>query len=342
VGDYTTLLAEECVRRGHDVVRLALNDQSIAEPVRAPGLLRLPSGQSWPQRVEEGRRWLEGFNPDAVSLQFVSYGYHPRGFAGPIANYLCTLLEGWPLQIFMHELWIGAEMGASWKHRMIGLVQRRGILALLRRLQPRLVHTSNETYVQLLARTGIRAGRLPLFGSLPPPSSVFARNEAALTFALFGTLHPVWPPEPLFGRLLALQRPVSLVHAGHIGAGEDLWNRLSMQYGKHFELRRVGPASPQAVSDLFASADYGIATTPWALIGKSASVAAMLEAGLPVIVNRDDVRYAGVEESAADSPLLIRMEEDLAAQLNRARRLPPGSRLAEIADRFLEAWEETR
>ena len=39
VGDYTTLLAEECERRGLAIARLALNDSRISEAVVSPGLL---------------------------------------------------------------------------------------------------------------------------------------------------------------------------------------------------------------------------------------------------------------------------------------------------------------
>ena len=42
VGDYTSLLAEECERRGHAVARLALNDPRTAKEIDSPGLLRLP------------------------------------------------------------------------------------------------------------------------------------------------------------------------------------------------------------------------------------------------------------------------------------------------------------
>lgn len=341
VGDYTTLLAEECARHGHRVVRLALNDQSLAEPVETIDLLRLPVAMPWTTRVAKARRWLEAFEPDFISLQFVGYGYHPRGLPGPVAAHLLELLRGWPLQIFLHELWIGVEGGASWKHRAVGWLQKRGLLKLLAALKPQLVQTSNETYAQLLARQGVRAERLPLFGCLPLPSREYGGRRDELLLVFFGTLHPVWPAEPLFTRLRTLSRPITLVHVGHIGAGAELWDRLAEQY-PDFTFRRLGMADPAAVADLFATADYGVATTPWVLIGKSGSVAAMLEAGLPVIVNRDDVRYPGISEPSADSPLLLRMEVDLASQLDRARRQSPCLRLPEVARQFITSCETAR
>ena len=105
------------------------------------------------------------------------------------------------------------------------------------------------------------------------------------------------------------------------------------------EFHRLGRLAPQALADFFATADFGVATTPWSLIGKSASVAAMLDCGLPVVVNRDDVRYPGLPDDPADSPLLIKMSDDLPGQLRAARRQPPHLRRKAVVDQFLADWE---
>ena len=339
VGDYTTLLAEECERRGHAVARLALNDDRISGAIDSPGLLRLPQAQPWPVRLARARQWLESFAPDWVSLQFVNYGFHPRGFATATASRLRELLSGWPVQVFLHELWIGEEHGTPWKQRALGWLQRRGVVGLLRTLDARVVHTSNAAYVHRLARHGVTARRLPLFGSLPVPGATHAGKGDALTFVLFGTLHPVWPPEPLFSQLRALQRPIEIVHAGNIGAGESLWKQMVSTYGGTFRFRRLGRLSPSALADLFATADFGVATTPWAIIGKSASVAAMLDCGLPVIVNRDDIQFAGLGTLPAPDPLLLRMDPDLPRTLSAATRRAPRLSLPDVAAQFLRDWE---
>ena len=207
VGDYTTLLAAECERRGHAVTRMALNDPHALDVMEAAGLLRLPPALAWRERVQQARRWLEAFSPDWVSLQFVAFGFHPRGLAGHAARLLPALFSGWPAHILLHELWVGEEIGASWKHRALGWVQRRGVLELLRGLNARVIHTSNSTYVRLLARRGVVARRLPLFGSLPLPAVEPPVAGEVLMFAFFGTLHPIWSPEPFLGNLRALGQP---------------------------------------------------------------------------------------------------------------------------------------
>jgi hypothetical protein len=88
------------------------------------------------------------------------------------------------------------------------------------------------------------------------------------------------------------------------------------------------------VSAFFQSIDFGIALTPWKLIGKSASSAAMLEHGVPVIVSRDDVEY-GIVTEAPTNPLLYRLGTDLPDWLRIVRRQPARSRLPEMARCFL-------
>lgn len=337
VGDYTTLLAAECERAGHTSFRIALNDREAQAADHADRELRLSTALPWEIRAALARRLLTELAPDFVSVQFVGYGFHPRGLVGRVARHLRTALRGWPLHVFMHELWLGEQCGAPWKERAIGWLQRRGVLALLRSLDMRLVHTSNDSYAALLTHNGVPARRLPLFGPLPLPAPAPPRGEG-LTFAFFGTLHPVWPPEPLFAHLRALGDHVTLTHVGAIGAGAALWDSLAQRY-PHFTFRRLGEQPPQAIADFFAAADFGIATTPWAILGKSATVAAMLEAGLPVIVNRDETRFSGVPDSPSDDPQLIRMTADLPGQLRAARRRPPRLRLPEIASRFLAELE---
>ncbi len=340
VGDYTTLLAGECACQGHTVVRLALHERMLAQPIRESGLLRLPAGQGWPERVNEARRWLQEFSPDWVSLQFVSYGFESRGLAGRIAPHLRAILAGWPVHVFMHELWLGDETDASWKDRIIGWMQRGGILSMLRSLTVRRIHASNDAYVQLLRQRGLAAERLPLFGSLPLPDPTPGPPCDHLALIMFGTLHPVWPPEPLFTRLREVEQPLTISHVGHIGTGRQLWEKLAQEYRGSFTFHLLGAKSPQTIANLFATSHFGIATTPWVLIGKSASTAAMLDAGLPVIVNRDDVHYSTMPHTEAD-PLLLRMAEDLPGQLMAAHRQPPRLHLPSIAERFLAELTDT-
>jgi glycosyltransferase involved in cell wall biosynthesis len=339
VGDYTAALADECERLGHQTARLALCDP-FATTSRDPRLLRVGGVVNNPDQVALARGFLRDFAPDFVSLQFVCYGFHPRGLCWGAADLLRRIIGRVPVQVMFHELWIGAEKGASWKDRVVGAMQRACMMRLFSRLDIRHTSTSNPAYAALLGRYGMDAEVLPLFGSVPPPQRrVRKERGVSWRFLMFGTLHPVWPPEPLLAHLRALGVPVEIWHAGHVGSGADLWERMAREYAGAISFRKLGPQTPEQLAEFFADVDFGIATTPWEIIGKSASVAAMLEHGLPVIVNRDDVHCSGWREEGYDAQL-IKMDERLPERLLAARRRPFASCRAQTASRLLESLQK--
>jgi len=258
--------------------------------------------------------------------------------------------------VMFHEVWI--DGGSSMRGRLLSVAQRRAVRALAA-YPPALMHTSNGTYQHALARHGISAERLPLFGSIPLSAATAeswlssplagvgcdalssrGRRGNWWLFAFFGTLHPVWPPQPLLDQLnaaaAAAGKRVALIAAGRLGAGDEIWARMQAQFGARVPMLRLGEQPAQRISELFNSVDFGVATSPLALVGKSATVAAMLDHGLPVVVNRDDCAWpapaSGDEREAA---LVIRMGSDLAARLRSAARLPACPRLPKVARQWL-------
>jgi hypothetical protein len=115
-----------------------------------------------------------------------------------------------------------------------------------------------------------------------------------------------------------------------------VWTEMSAAYGSRVPMLRVGEQPAPRISELLNTVDFGIATTPLALVGKSATVAAMLDHGLPVVVNRDDCRWpAPTTTDAREAALVIRMGNDLATRLRDARRLPAAWSLAGVASQWL-------
>ncbi len=342
MGDYTRSLAQECIRQGHKCCLVALNDRYVLEPATTDnaGLktLRLPALMPWSQRIQAAHEVLTAFAPDWVSLQFVPYAFHPKGFVYGLGHRLRPLLAGRRVQVMFHELWLGEAEDASPKHRLIGTLQKALVLQMLKQIKPQVVHTSNDAYVGILARQGITATRLRMFGSIPIKAQkgdewLFAEvgkagaeinesNRANFWLAgFFGALHPVWPPEPLIGRLCQAAaetgRRLVLLSAGQMGGGEALWAQMAARYAPDVTFVCLGSQPVARVSEYFNSLDFGIATSPWSLIGKSSSVAAMLEHGLPVIVNRDDAQIdAGGATMQNDEPLLHRIDAEFANKLN--------------------------
>lgn len=334
VGDYSMALASECRALGHEVRCLGINDRA-GQRIETGEMLRLPASQSWPRRIAQAKSWLSAENLDWVSLQFVSYGFHSRGICWNAAAVLRRIVGATPVHLMLHEIWTGADGHSRLKLRLMGMLQRHCILRLFRLLNIKVTHTSNPAYAAILRQYGVGATVLPLFGSVPAAGRESSTAASGTwRFVMFGTLHPVWPPEPLLELLATSGQRVEIWHAGHMGQGAEIWERISREYAGRLGFRRIGPKSPEALAEIFSQADYGIATTPWEIIGKSASVAAMLEHGLPVVVNRDDVHYRGWRETDYD-PLLIKMGPDLVGRLRAARRRAPQSRLRPVAIEFL-------
>jgi glycosyltransferase involved in cell wall biosynthesis len=337
VGDYTRELAAECERRNHEVFLLSLNDPWIKAPLKENGSLRLGINQSWVDRVTAARAFLAEAGPDLVSLQLVLYSFHPAGLSFALPQLLRAIIGQTPVQVMFHELWLGEQTGARLKTRVFGFCQRKIIEGVVKKLACRVTHTSNPVYVRLLGRRGIAAKLLPLFGSVPivPGEDLSPRNDPVLRLGIFGSIHPEWSPDAMFSELRTLDRPLQLSHIGRIGPGESAWTDLTERLGAEIEFRRLGERSLVDISRFFSYLDLGVSTTPLALIGKSSCVAAMLDHGLPVIVNRNDVHFRGMPKSDLISDLLIPVDANFLQRLRSAQRRPPQSRLPGVAEQFL-------
>jgi hypothetical protein len=371
VGDYTRRLAAACHSLGHSCVLVALNDRYIQgvceEQQCAQGAtldtLRLPASNSWPERLAAAQYWLECKSPEWVSLQFVAYGFHRKGLIGDLGRRLASLVTAWPLQLMLHELWIGMELGATLRERLVGRMQRQAVLSLVRHLNPAVVSTSNAIYATLLRERGVDAHILPLCGNIPValnpdmewlgreimkcgvPEAKAMSRERCWRFGIFGSLHPGWSSEPLFHYLSEAarqsRREVVIVSAGRRGPDEYLWHQLERRYGNRFSFAVIGERSLEDISVFLQSIDFGIALTPWQLIAKSGATAAMLDHGVPVIVSRDDVNY-GVDTPEMATPLLYRMDSELPLRLLNARRQSPRNRMPELAERFIADIDAAR
>jgi len=357
VGDYTVRLAEECATRGHDCTVIALNDPHVSratdltpDDVR---LIRLPATQSWSERLASAGRHMRTLAPDWVSWQLVAYGFNPRGFLPAALLQAAPELRGPRCHVMLHELWLGLERGSSLRARLIGWLQRRGVLCLLEQLDPDYVQTSQATYQQAMQHEGFDAGVLDLFGNVPvaenSPASISPLSRwlpadsgpKPLVAVTFGTLHPQWQPGATAQWLVATaqrlaRRPILIV-IGRAGTHAPALLEPFQQQGVHVVV--TGELEVSDVSQLLAAADFGIAVHPWALIGKSGAATAMLEHGLPVLVPRDDwrLRRGSALPLAAADPLLVRLAGLDEAQTDRwlASRRAPASRLQSTVDAFL-------
>ncbi len=359
VGDYTRWLANAAARRGAACRVLALADRHVCDPVRtrdASGgeCLRLPFGIPWSARLQAASEFVRASRADWVSLQFVPYSFQKRGFASAVVRSIPDLVGRARLHVMFHEIWIDGTI--SWRKRLVSTAQRGSILQLCR-YPGAVIHTTNGTYRDVLADHGVRADVLPLFGSIPIAQADATRWLAPLLsaagcdalpdrrgewwlFVLFGTLHPVWPPLPLLSELQASAaeagKRLALISVGRLGSGEALWAQMSATYAPRVPMLRLGEQPPERISEVLQAVDFGVATTPLALIGKSATAAAMFDHGLPVVVNREDCCWPPPQTTdPREAALVIRRGPGFGERLRLARRLPPEWRLPEVATQWL-------
>jgi hypothetical protein len=264
--------------------------------------------------VTEGREAMaRGAASDAwVVVQFVGYDWGARGVAGAEAiEALRALCAGRRTAVYLHELWLGENVGAGWRHRLDGWRQRRGVRALLRALAPEKVFTSNAVYRAIAGRRlGLDAVVSPLVGNLlePTPADVTEADawlaaqglrlaDGSGLAVVFGAIHPEWRPEAALADWCRRRKRTGAVTAvlavgRHGPAGAD---RLAALGRALPELRvvRTGAVRPGLAAALIVRGEVGVATSPWALIRKSGSVASCRELGLPVVATRDDWRWRG-------------------------------------------------
>lgn len=366
VGDNTVQLATEIQKLGHQVGLIALNDPWITDPQtsgdRGVQVWRFPQGQEIAARASLARDLLSQFAPDWVSLQYVCYGFHPKGLPFRWNRLLPSIIPRFTLvHVMLHELWIGVAESASLRERFVGRLQRTLLVGLLAQLRPRVISTSNKVYQDILSMAGVKSCVIPLIGNIPivspaNPSQTFAAcaknsvdcsadtRERFSMGGFFATLHPEWPSEPFLSLWEKAathrgQTPV-LLCAGRLGPGAALWERLIGRSGG-VRFVSLGEQPPEEISNYLQTLDFGIASSPLSLLGKSSVVASMIEHGLPVVANRNDWRPRGIRVGAESQHPIYPLDDRLGACLTAG--LPRGlmkSRLNEIATRFIDKLQE--
>jgi hypothetical protein len=372
VGDYTYSLAAALRELGHSVLVIALRDRWLADPAHvithdnAGGVSveRLPACLPLPERINRAAARLKEFRPDWASFQMVCYGYHPKGLLFGLNRHLPRLAatcENW--HVTFHELWIGFHKGALWKHRIVGALQRHSIKRAIRTLRPKLLQTSTPLFRALLGTIEIEAAVIPLPGNIPvnpdPGLAWFhevlgepgipvapQQRKEYLAGGFFGAIYPNWEPEPFFSCLRAVAgktgQKVTIFAAGRMGeGGEAIWSRLRGAY-PDFRFQKLGELPAGQVSQYLQNLDFGIAATPWPVIGKSGATAAMLDHGLPVMVTRNDSQpRSRLQVDPPGNPLLILADRDVLDRfLAGLPRRAPHQSARDLAAELVRRMEE--
>jgi len=308
VGDYTRRLACGFVKKGFCVLVLALNDRYVTphccHSITPPHLLlsqayscvRYSDKTPWHARASHLNSLLSESAPDWVSLQYVPYSYSKYGLPWKFTFWLLFLSGGFNWHIMFHELWIGGKRNP--KRILIGLIQKTLIKATLLITKPCVVHSTIEPYVNRLRRLGTSASILPLHSNIDHSKgmTIGTRQLSSWSFIFFGSLDSQWSSEPFFHYAERARQAAGIQKCLFIRVGKadhrvnEIWKTMcsaGSRYGA-FSFTDLGALPECEVSTIMHSANFGISMCPIQWIGKSGSVAAMLEHGLPVIVPEYD------------------------------------------------------
>lgn len=287
---------------------------------------------------------------DWLSLQWVPFGFDNKGMPGWLVDWIDRIGVLVQRRHWMfHELWLGLSETDSLRYRLWGFRQRRLTQQLLRRWQPRCIHTQCYFYRSVLTSHGVQADLLPLFGNVPIVAGSVSPLELLrpypedewLRMVHFGRVHPQLDLESMGNNLRArvgeLGKQGLVVFAGRTLRSGDWLNALNQRFGPELVFTETGELGPDQLSRLFRQCDWGLSSTPWQLTDKSGSVAALTEHGLPVLVWRDDFRgrqrFAAEPADFAHCYLVDKLSLRESASLHRH---PPQSRLAPVARQFIE------
>lgn len=292
VGDYTRRLSEKLLERGHHVALIALHDKYVQEVASIDNIsnshlnvIRIPFATNAEKRTALIQQKIKALDPQWISLQYVPFSFHPKGIPGNLPGLMKKWCAGRKVHIMFHELWIGMDIESSFKHRLIGVLQRQIAKKLIKKVKPASVHTSIHLYQAKLAKLGAKAEVLSLFGNIPVSDNGAVSKDNGISLVIFGGIHYGAPIESLAKEMAIYSAQhnirVSLSFIGRCGEEQNNWVAAWKTEGLPVQI--YGEQSEKQISQLLNDATAGIATTPIALIGKSGSVAAMREHGLPVM-----------------------------------------------------------
>jgi hypothetical protein len=164
-------------------------------------------------------------------------------------------------------------------------------LRLLKLIQPNLVTCSNSAAYYRLRHAGIDVKYLYLFGNIPCRSFDTKSDMKFVSIVMFGTLYSKFPYELLAKRLVllsnSLKKPVELLILGKQRETDGIIKTKALCANHGFAFSELGELPEKKISQKLQSADIGVCTTPFDIIGKSGTAAALLEHRLPVLAYDD-------------------------------------------------------
>jgi hypothetical protein len=359
VGDYVRILATTLNSQGHTTAAISLNDRYISnsfngtqniKDINLP-VLRLPSAWNINYRLSSAKKYIDEFNPNCLSLQFVAFGFQSKGLPFRLANRLKLLGNGRPWHIMFHELWVGIATEESIKLRWWGKLQKYIIKDLIIKLHPKVIHTQTLLYQKLLLKLGFNVSYLALFGNIPIHDSLKVDNKiyrqtvnpTTINFVIFGSIHSGAPIDKFAEEASVYSKnnniSIILTFIGRCGIEQDRW--CNIWRAKGLTAIVMGVKTAEDISDLLVNATMGISATAYEVIEKSGSYAAMREHNLTVL----SVAKAWTPKSVATGikvPGVLEYHPGKFEEcINNNITMPYDKKVSSIAKQFINSLSDT-
>jgi hypothetical protein len=364
VGDYTRKLACEIIRLGHHVQIVALHDEHVNEVNQVNQfdnniqikVIRIPASFKLPRSIDILQKLIDHYDPDWLSLQYVSFSFDKRGLPFWFNKHLKKVSKGRRWNIMFHELWCGMNVNAALKERILGAFQKYNIQNLINELQPETIFTSINSYKAHLEKMHVKANVIPIFGNITlgvdptePEWNKFIKDakiddvithyENWLIIGFFGTIYPNTGLKELLEKIQFYanlhRKKVAITIIGH-NRTSDLSNLLTES--GDLKIFRTGLLKDEVLNKVLRMAHAGILTTPADGINKSGSAVAWIERDVPLLICGDDASFNPAEVNGL-KVYKINKEHDLEQALSSPADAISKNRLLETAEKYIESFK---
>ena len=350
VGDYTRRLSGELIRQGHLIKIIAINDYHTQESLESIqdvdaisiNVLRLSGKESSKNRFNNAFQFIDQFNPEWISLQYVPYSFQDKGLPWRLGYQLSKLGKGKKWHIMFHELWVETTDGNS---RILSYLQRLILLKLALKLHPLLKHTSLPVYKARLREVGIKSKKLPIFSNLSETSFCGYGNNRFITIAFFSQFTPRDSVNKFIEQLTqGILREGLDFRIIFIGGNEHSTKLFKSEFssisGLQNKIQITGFLDENKLSEVIGNCDLGITPVPRHVIGKSGSVAAFLSYGIPVAApyvkpGFESLGIGFFNQSICEAILTSPDLKDFKISAEAAKVIPEKLNISSIANKFI-------
>ena len=229
---------------------------------------------------------------ELYSLQFTPFAFSSSFLFHKKLIPLQDLLKDKNLHINFHEIWTGAYPFPPIRERLRGWLQKSEICRFINATKAKSITSSNSAAIDRLMKNDVEASYLYLFGNIPFCNKpVKSPEKKTLKIVFFGTLYSDFPYKSLINYLITLSKlnkwTVKIILIGRQRENYGVKKLLYFCEPNKISVRMTGELTSGLVSEELQTCTLGVSTTPYDVIGKSGTTAAMLEHRLPILAYDD-------------------------------------------------------